>query len=97
MALSVWQACAFAIIIYLSGLQTIPGELYEAASIDGAGAWRQFRSITFPLMNVLHIQPFGPWPVWVWLIGFGLGFLLPDWDLERRAASRRRAARAAAS
>lgn len=50
-ALSVWQACAFAIIIYLSGLQTIPGELYEAASIDGAGAWRQFRSITFPLIS----------------------------------------------
>ncbi|GAA4066405.1 carbohydrate ABC transporter permease [Agromyces indicus] len=49
--LAVWQACAFAIIIYLSGLQTIPGELYEAASIDGAGAWRQFRSITFPLIG----------------------------------------------
>ncbi|MCK8608346.1 sugar ABC transporter permease [Agromyces sp. C10] len=49
--LAVWQACAFAIIIYLSGLQTIPGELYEAASIDGAGSWRQFRSITFPLIG----------------------------------------------
>jgi raffinose/stachyose/melibiose transport system permease protein len=49
--LAVWQACAFAIIIYLSGLQTIPHELYEAASIDGAGAWRQFRSITFPLIG----------------------------------------------
>nr|WP_240898289.1 sugar ABC transporter permease [Agromyces luteolus] len=49
--LAVWQACAFAIIIYLSGLQTIPGELYEAASLDGAGAWRQFRSITFPLIG----------------------------------------------
>ncbi len=49
--LAVWQACAFAIIIYLSGLQTIPHELYEAASIDGAGSWRQFRSITFPLIG----------------------------------------------
>jgi len=49
--LAVWQACAFAIIIYLSGLQTIPGELYEAASLDGAGAWRQFRSIIFPLIG----------------------------------------------
>ncbi|WP_353808504.1 carbohydrate ABC transporter permease [Agromyces sp. SYSU T00194] len=49
--LAVWQACAFAIIIYLSGLQTIPSELYEAASLDGAGAWRQFRSITFPLIG----------------------------------------------
>ncbi|MDQ3810852.1 MAG: type II secretion system F family protein [Chloroflexota bacterium] len=43
----------------------------------------------FPLMNLLRIQPFGAWPVWVWLVGFGLGFLLPDWDLDRRAASRR--------
>ncbi len=50
-ALAVWQACAFAIIIYLSGLQTIPGELYEAASIDGAKPWRQFTSITFPLIS----------------------------------------------
>lgn len=49
--LAVWQACAFTIIIYLSGLQTIPGELYEAASIDGAGAGRQFWSITFPLIS----------------------------------------------
>ncbi len=46
-------------------------------------------AITFPLMNVLRIDPFGGWPVWLWLVGFGLGFLLPDWDLERRAARRR--------
>ncbi|WP_127473011.1 carbohydrate ABC transporter permease [Microbacterium sulfonylureivorans] len=50
-ALAVWQACAFAIIIYLSGLQTIPTELYEAASLDGASPWRQFSSITFPLIG----------------------------------------------
>ncbi len=49
--LAVWQACAFAIIIYLSGLQTIPGELYEAASLDGATSSRQFWSITFPLIS----------------------------------------------
>ena len=50
-ALAVWQACAFTIIIYLSGLQTIPRELYEAASLDGARAWRVFRSVTFPLIS----------------------------------------------
>jgi raffinose/stachyose/melibiose transport system permease protein len=50
-ALAVWQACAFAIIIYLSGLQTIPAEMYEAASLDGASSWRQFQSITFPLIS----------------------------------------------
>lgn len=48
--LAVWQAAAFNIVIYIAGLQTVPGDLYEAASIDGAGAWRQFRSITFPMI-----------------------------------------------
>jgi raffinose/stachyose/melibiose transport system permease protein len=45
-----WQAIPGAMIIYLAGLLAIPGEVYEAASIDGANAWRQFRSITFPLV-----------------------------------------------
>ena len=45
-----WQAIPGAMIIYLAGLLAIPGEVYEAASIDGAKPWRQFRSITFPLM-----------------------------------------------
>jgi raffinose/stachyose/melibiose transport system permease protein len=49
--LAVWQSCAFAIIIYLAGLQTIPEDVYEAASLDGAGAWRKFRSITFPMIG----------------------------------------------
>lgn len=48
--LAVWQAVAFNIIIYIAGLQTVPHELYEAASIDGASSWRQFRSITFPMI-----------------------------------------------
>ena len=48
--LAVWQSTAFAIILYLAGLQTIPADLYEAASIDGASPWRQFRSITFPMI-----------------------------------------------
>jgi raffinose/stachyose/melibiose transport system permease protein len=45
-----WQSSAFAIILYLAGLQTVPEDLYEAASIDGASAWRQFWRITFPLI-----------------------------------------------
>jgi raffinose/stachyose/melibiose transport system permease protein len=47
---AVWQASAFAIILYLAGLQTVPVELFEAASIDGASAWKQFWRITFPLI-----------------------------------------------
>jgi raffinose/stachyose/melibiose transport system permease protein len=47
---SVWQSCPGAIIIYLAGLLTIPTEVYEAASLDGASPWQQFKSITFPLV-----------------------------------------------
>ena len=47
---AVWQACAFNTIIYLAGLQTIPIDLYEAANIDGASRWHQFRYITFALI-----------------------------------------------
>jgi raffinose/stachyose/melibiose transport system permease protein len=46
----VWQACAFNIILYLAGLQSISQELYEAARIDGASRWQSFRHITFPLL-----------------------------------------------
>lgn len=45
-----WQAAAFAVILYLAGLQTIPDDLYEAADIDGANAWQKFRNITFPMI-----------------------------------------------
>ena len=45
-----WQSIPGAMIIFLAGLLGIPEEVYEAASLDGANAWRQFRSITFPLV-----------------------------------------------
>jgi multiple sugar transport system permease protein len=46
--MSAWQAMGFHMVIWLSGLQTIPGELYEAAELDGAGTWQQFRYVTWP-------------------------------------------------
>ncbi|MCD8089457.1 MAG: sugar ABC transporter permease [Clostridiales bacterium] len=46
----VWQAVAMNTIIYISGLQTIPTEIYEASSIDGSGRWNTFRRLTLPLM-----------------------------------------------
>lgn len=46
-----WQAIAFNTIIYISGLQTIPEDVYEAGSIDGASKWIQFKKITFPLIS----------------------------------------------
>ncbi len=47
---TVWKASGYYMIIYLAGLQGIPQELLEAASIDGAGKWKQFRHVTFPLL-----------------------------------------------
>ena len=45
-----WQAIAFNTIIYISGLQTIPQDVYEAGYIDGTTKWQQFWKITFPLI-----------------------------------------------
>jgi fructooligosaccharide transport system permease protein len=51
--MSVWQGAGFQMMIFLAGLQDIPEHLYEAASIDGANAWRKFFHITLPeLRNV---------------------------------------------
>jgi multiple sugar transport system permease protein len=48
MLMSIWQAVGFHMVIWLAGLQTIPAELYEAASLDGAHGWRLFRHVTWP-------------------------------------------------
>jgi alpha-1,4-digalacturonate transport system permease protein len=48
--ISVWAFMGFYTLILLAGLQAIPAELYEAAQIDGAGAWRSFLNITLPLL-----------------------------------------------
>ena len=67
---TVWWVIGFAMIIYLAGLQNIPEHLYEAARIDGASEWQQFRSITLPLLApttlfvvvtsfIAHMQFFG--------------------------------------
>ncbi len=48
--ISVWAQMGFYTLILLAGLQAIPKDLYEAASMDGAGGWRSFRSVTLPLL-----------------------------------------------
>jgi len=50
MIVNIWRGTPFLAITILAGLQTIPRELYEAASIDGAGRWVQLRQITIPLV-----------------------------------------------
>jgi multiple sugar transport system permease protein len=48
MFMSIWQAVGFHMVIWLSGLQTISADLYEAAELDGAGSWQKFRYVTWP-------------------------------------------------
>jgi multiple sugar transport system permease protein len=50
-AMSVWQGLGTDVIIFLAGLQAIPTELLDAASVDGAGRWARFRNIVLPLLT----------------------------------------------
>ena len=48
---NIWRGLPFYAITLLAGLQTIPGDLYEAATIDGASSWHRFRYVTLPLLK----------------------------------------------
>jgi multiple sugar transport system permease protein len=80
---SVWRFMGYYMIIYLAGLQGIPGELYEAAELDGAGKWQQFRYITLPQLRattffvtvMLTISSFKVYDVAIMLAGGGDGKL----------------------
>jgi len=49
--LAAWRSFGYGLVILVAGLQSIPGSLYEAASLDGASAWQQFRRITLPMLR----------------------------------------------
>jgi putative chitobiose transport system permease protein len=51
MAVTVWKGLGYYMVIYLAGLQAIPGDLYEAAAIDGSDGWRKHWDITVPLVR----------------------------------------------
>ena len=78
---SAWQTIPGAMLVYTAGLTAIPGDLYEASALDGASAWRQFRSITLPLIagfvlinTVLGVKGYlGVYDVIVGLTGGGPG------------------------
>ncbi len=55
---SVWWVTGYYLVIYLAGLQDIPRDLYEAASLDGAGGWRSFWAITLPLLRPVFLFVF---------------------------------------
>lgn len=54
-ALSAWATFPYQMLIYLAGLQDIPGELYEAAKLDGANAWERFLHVTWPGLRNVNI------------------------------------------
>lgn len=75
---NVWLGFPFMMVVALGGLQSIPGELYEAADVDGASAWRKFRAITLPLLRPVMIPAITLGTVWtfnnvnvVWLVSNG--------------------------
>ena len=75
---NIWLGFPFMMVVALGGLQSIPAELYEAADVDGAGAWRKFRTITAPLLKPVMIPAITLGTVWtfnninvVWLVTNG--------------------------
>lgn len=48
--LAAWQVVGYNVVLFLAGLQGIPRALYEAARIDGANSWQQFRNVTLPFL-----------------------------------------------
>ena len=51
MLVTVWKTIGYPMVIYLAGLQAIPGDFYEAAALDGAAGWQRFRHVTWPLLT----------------------------------------------
>jgi multiple sugar transport system permease protein len=55
MVVHIWKSLPFWTLILLAGRLAVPVELYEAASVDGAGGWHRFRYITWPAMSTLYV------------------------------------------
>jgi multiple sugar transport system permease protein len=49
--LGIWKGIGWTMVVFLAGLQSVPQELYEAAAMDGAGAWARFRYVTIPFLR----------------------------------------------
>jgi multiple sugar transport system permease protein len=68
MLMSMWQAVGFQMVIWLAGLQLIPTHLYEAAALDGAGRWAQFKDLTWPGLHNTAVFVF----ITITIAAFGL-------------------------
>lgn len=75
MAVNIWKGFPFVAIMLLAGLQSIPGELYEATQMDGANTLQQFRHITLPMLKPVSIVVFLLLIIWT-IKDFGIAYLL---------------------
>ena len=76
----VWQQVGFYMVIFIGGLQEVPAELYEAAKVDGAGAWQRLIKITVPLIkNTTYL-----------VLTFGMINAFLDWGQNLPCGHRRR-------
>jgi multiple sugar transport system permease protein len=75
--MSVWKEVGFFMVVFLAGLQAIPGDLYEAARVDGSNGWQVFRHITIPLLR--------PTLLFVSVISMitGLQIFVPQWVMTQ--------------
>ena len=94
---NIWLGIPFNLVILYAGLQNIPTELYEAAAVDGATGWRQFRSITFPLLRPVTAITLLLGFVYtlkvvdiIWIMTFGTGFVPDHGDVGLRDGLRQR-------
>ena len=51
---AVWRLWPFALLTLMAGMQSLPGDVYEAAAVDGAGMWQQFRKLTMPMLRPVN-------------------------------------------
>jgi arabinogalactan oligomer/maltooligosaccharide transport system permease protein len=78
---NIWLGIPFMMVIILGGLQSIAGEYYEAAEIDGASAWQQFRNVTLPLLRPVLTPAIILGTVWTFT-NFNVPFFINQNELE---------------
>lgn len=77
MIVSAWVQVGYQMIVYLAGLQGIPGHLLEAARLDGAGAWQRFRFVTWPLLRPVSLFLFITGVIWSFQV-FALVYVMTE-------------------
>jgi multiple sugar transport system permease protein len=77
MIVSAWVQLGYQMIVYLAGLQGIPGHLIEAARLDGAGAWQRFRYVVWPLLRPVSLFLFITGVIWSFQV-FALVYVMTE-------------------